>query len=88
MSNFDLARLALAPVQGAGEVAMSVCHAIQSQNKEARIAGVAVTFMLLCRIHKIHPGDALSVAERILGDTARHTPELKGAQAFLKDFIK
>jgi hypothetical protein len=88
MSEFDLSRLALTPIQGAGEVAMGVCHTIQSKPKEQRIAGVALTFIMLCRIHKIHPGDAISIAERMLNDTAHHTTELKGAERFMKDFIK
>ena len=70
-----------------GPAAMRVIDAIQAHRPVDQATGIAVCFLLLCRKLKLHPGNVLEIATRLLSTDSRLYPELRAADLYITNEI-
>jgi hypothetical protein len=71
-----------------GPAAMSLVDAMQRFRPEEQAAGFAVSFLILCKKLRVHPGTVLSVAERIIEVEGKKIPEIRAALAYIENEIR
>jgi hypothetical protein len=82
----DATSLASVSIKPVGRVAMSILHVLQNFRPEEQCAGLAFSFLLLCRRLGCHPGNAMQVAERMM-DEQKKNPELQAVRRYLEGEI-
>lgn len=82
-----LDRLAQVNAYRVGPAAYTLLDKLQQFTPEEQVAGFAVAFNLLCRKLQCHQGNALQVAERILQESGKKIPEIRGFLMYLEKEI-
>lgn len=84
----DYDKLHLAPRKDVATATFALVDVNQQRSAEVQVAAASCLFLLICERFRVHPGNALTVAENIINSNEGGRPEFKGARAYLKEEIQ